>query len=196
MAALGLDILRAPSPIEWIETVLNDFPAFMQDHADCERKASAMALSFIAKYPDRLEIIPELMDTAVEELQHFRQVYRLMEKRGIPLAKEITKDTYVGDLLGLCRSKPQERFLDRLVIASVVEWRGCERFKKVAEALQEPELQNFYALLWQSEARHGESFTEMAKFYFPREEINCRLDFFLTEEALLIKRLPLRPALH
>src|SRR5207249_8515443 len=77
---------------EWVTTVVSNFPAFLQDHADCERKASAMAMSFVAKYPDRVEIIPELIETGVEELEHFQQVYARMEKRGIPLAKEMTED--------------------------------------------------------------------------------------------------------
>ena len=57
-----------------------NFDAFLQDHADCERKASSMAMSFVAKCPDRTEIIPELIDTALEELEHFKSVYTLMEK--------------------------------------------------------------------------------------------------------------------
>ena len=46
------------TPQEWVEVVLADFDSFLIDHADCERKASAMAMSFIAKCPDRVEIIP------------------------------------------------------------------------------------------------------------------------------------------
>ena len=58
--------LTVDSKKEWVEAVLNDFDAFLQDHADCERKASGMALSLVAKYPNRTEIIPELIDTSVE----------------------------------------------------------------------------------------------------------------------------------
>ncbi|MEO1629065.1 MAG: tRNA isopentenyl-2-thiomethyl-A-37 hydroxylase MiaE, partial [Bacteroidota bacterium] len=65
----NLDISVASSQ-EWIDAVMNDFDSFLQDHADCERKASATAMSLVAKYPDRVEIIPPLIDTAVEELEH------------------------------------------------------------------------------------------------------------------------------
>ena len=58
--------LTQPSSSDWLDAVMVDFDAFLQDHANCERKASAMAMSFVAKYPDRLEIIPELIDTAIE----------------------------------------------------------------------------------------------------------------------------------
>ena len=49
--------LVVESPKGWIEAVLGDFDAFLLDHANCERKASSMAMSFVAKYPDRLESI-------------------------------------------------------------------------------------------------------------------------------------------
>lgn len=45
--------LKVPSSQEWLNAVMQDFDTFLQDHADCERKASAMATSLIAKYPDR-----------------------------------------------------------------------------------------------------------------------------------------------
>ena len=73
--------LKWDTPKEWIETVLADFPKFLQDHADCERKASAMAMSFVAKCPDRVEIIPELIETALEELVHFKLVYEIMDQK-------------------------------------------------------------------------------------------------------------------
>lgn len=188
--------LKCASDSHWLEAVMADFSSFLQDHADCERKASAMALSFVAKYPDRAEIIPRLLDTAVEELQHFRQVYKLMEKRGILLAKEIQKDPYVTQLLDLCRPSPTDRFLDRLVLASIIEWRGCERFRLVAEELEEEELRQFYTLLYESEARHGESFGEMALLYFPEEEVNPRYQEILEKEAEILQSLAYRAALH
>ncbi|MFT6868241.1 MAG: tRNA-(ms[2]io[6]A)-hydroxylase, partial [Cyclobacteriaceae bacterium] len=91
--------LSVASSQEWLDTVMNNFDEFLKDHANCERKASAMAMSFVAKYPDRLEIIPELIDTGVEELEHFRQVYEIMAKRGIQLTHEITQDMYVKQLI-------------------------------------------------------------------------------------------------
>ncbi len=196
MKTLGLEMLRVASSQAWLDTVMEEFDLFLQDHADCERKASAMAMSFVAKYPDRKEIIPELIDTAVEELQHFRQVYKLMEKRGIPLGKEMGKDPYVSKLLKLCHQSPADRFLDRLLIASVVEWRGCERFKMIAEAQTEPELGHFYQLLWESEARHGEIFTEMAQHYFSNSLVEKRLNYWLEAEAEILQGLALRSALH
>lgn len=162
---LNLDLACDSSP-EWLEAVMADFDSFLQDHADCERKASSMAMSFVAKYPDRKEIIPELIETAVEELEHFQQVYALMEKRGIPLLHSIPEDPYVKRLIKRCHSGIMERFLDRLLIASVVETRGAERFRLVSEAQDDDELFRFYKMLWVSEAKHGHIFVKMALNYF------------------------------
>src|ERR1043166_1986031 len=131
----SIEVAAATRP-EGSQTVLSDFPAFLQDHADCERKASAMAMSFVAKYPDRVEILPELIETGIEELGHFQQVYFQMQKRGIRLGKEITQDLYIKSLLDLCRTDPLNRFLDRLLVASVIECRGAERFRIVWIAIE------------------------------------------------------------
>jgi tRNA-(ms[2]io[6]A)-hydroxylase len=192
---LNLDI-RTPSPPEWIETVLNDFTSFLQDHADCERKASATAMSLVAKYPNRTEIIPELIETAVEELEHFRQVYRIMESRGIQLAHSIHDDPYIKELMKAQHSGLEERFLDRLLIASVVETRGAERFKLVADHLNDEELSKFYKMLWTSEAKHGHIYVKMALHYFPKEKVYERLEWWTEKESEVIEKLPLRAALH
>ncbi len=188
--------LNVPTRKEWTEAVLADFDAFLQDHADCERKASAMALSFVAKYPNRLEIIPELIDTSVEELEHFRDVYEIMQQRGIQLSHEISQDLYMKQLLDICRSGREERFMDRLLLASLVETRGAERFKLVYEALEEGELKDFYHRLWASEARHGEIFVKMALNYFEESHVYDRLEEMKVEEGKILNNLPIRPALH
>src|SRR6266581_7652923 len=192
----SLDLAASTRP-EWVRTVLSDFPAFLQDHADCERKASAMAMSFVAKYPDRVEIIPELIETAIEELGHFQQVYSRMTKRGITLAKEMSEDPYIKALLELCRTDPLNRFLDRLLLASIIECRGAERFRLVWGALEhDAELKEFYHQLWVSEAKHGNIFVKMALNYFEKDRVYSRLQELNEAEGRIISALPLRPALH
>lgn len=188
--------LKVESSQAWIDTVMSDFDAFLQDHANCERKASSMAMSFVAKFPDRLEIIPQLIETAVEELEHFRDVYQLMEEKGIQLPHEIGKDHYVADLIAICRHGKDERFMDRLLLASIVETRGAERFRMVYEALPEGEIKKFYHRLWASEAKHGEIFIDMALHYFDKEAVYLRLDQMSEAEADILNNLPLKPALH
>lgn len=192
---LTLD-LASKSKQEWIDAVINDFDSFLQDHADCERKASAMAMSFVAKYPDRKEIIPELIETGIEELEHFQMVYKLMEERGIHLSHSIGEDPYIKALLKLCHSGRNERFMDRLLIASLVETRGAERFKMVADAMEDEELSKFYKMLWTSEAKHGHIYVKMALNYFDKEEVYSRLAWWVEREAEILDNLEIRAALH
>lgn len=192
---LNLDLAIA-SKAEWLEAVLSNFDKFLQDHADCERKASAMAMSFVAKYPDRKAIIPELIETGIEELDHFRQVYDIMTSRGVDLSHSIGEDPYLKALLKNCHSGREERFLDRLLIASVVETRGAERFRMVAEGLEDPDLKKFYKTLWVSEAKHGHIFVKMALEYFEKEQVYSRLKWWVEIESEIIDNLAIRPALH
>jgi tRNA-(ms[2]io[6]A)-hydroxylase len=189
--------LSASTRPEWVRIVVADFPAFLQDHADCERKASAMAMSFVAKYPDRQEIIPELIETAIEELGHFQQVYAHMAKRGIRLAKEMREDPYIKALLSLCHTDPLNRLLDRLLLASIIECRGAERFRLVSAALaHDAELKEFYHQLWVSEAKHGNIFVKMALNYFEQDRVSSCLRELNEEEGRIIQSLELRAALH
>lgn len=192
---LNLDIAK-PSSQAWINAVMNDFDTFLQDHLDCERKASSMAMSFVAKYPDREKIIPELIETGIEELEHFQQVYQLMVKRDIPLPKSMGEDPYVKALIKKCHSGREERFMDRLLIASIVETRGAERFKMVADHLEDPELKKFYKTLWTSEAKHGHIFVKMALHYFEEDKVYDRLRWWVEQEQEVIDGLEIRAALH
>jgi tRNA-(ms[2]io[6]A)-hydroxylase len=180
----------------WVVCVMNDFDSFLQDHADCERKASAMAMSFIAKCPDRTDIIPKLIETGIEELEHFQDVYGIMAKRGISLNHEIPQDIYIKQLIDSCRHGRDERLMDRMLIASIVECRGAERFKMIADALEDDELKTFYKKLWTSEAKHGNLFVDLALKYWNEDIVYKRLHELNEIEGNICKELPIRAALH
>lgn len=188
--------LAYKTPPAWANEVLKDFDAFLQDHADCERKASSMAMNFVAKCPDRTEIIPELIETALEELEHFKLVYDLMEKRGIRLKDRMPKDVYIEELMKLCRNGRDDRLLDRMLLASIIECRGAERFRLIEEALEDSELKKFYKMLWTSEAKHGNIYVEMALKYWPRETVYQRLNELNNAEGKICENLEWRAALH
>lgn len=188
--------LKYQTPKEWAKTALSDFNSFLQDHADCERKASAMAMSFVAKCPDKTEIIPLLIETAIEELEHFQQVYSLMQKRGLTLSTEMEEDKYVNDLIKLCRSGKDDRLLDRMLLASIIECRGAERFRLIEETLEDAELKKFYKMLWASEAKHGNIFVEMALRYWDEKTVFKRLEELNNAEAKICEKLPWRAAMH
>ena len=47
------EIRLTPSSDAWLECVLANFDEFLIDHAANERKASTMAMSLVAHYPDK-----------------------------------------------------------------------------------------------------------------------------------------------
>ncbi len=191
----SLELATASSP-QWVGAVMEDFNSFLQDHANCERKASAMAMSFVAKYPDRLEIIPELIETGIEELEHFRDVYEILVKRGVSLPSEIGQDLYVKQLVDRCRSSKEERFMDRLLLASIIECRGAERFRLVYENVEDQDLKTFYHNLWASEAKHGNIFVKMALVYFKEDDVYNRLNELNEIESEVLATMPIKASLH
>jgi tRNA-(ms[2]io[6]A)-hydroxylase len=188
-------MLRVKSPKEWVEAVLSDFNLFLLDHAACERKASATALTLVCHYPDRSKLVRAMIDLAREELEHFHQVYLQIESRGLQLASDY-KDRYVLGLRQQIRAGRQNYLLDQLLVASVVEARGCERFGLLAEALDAGPLKDLYVTFSRSEARHHRLFLRLARSYFEHDQVSRRLEELLELEAKIVTQLPMRAALH
>jgi len=189
-----MDLRRKSAP-EWLDAVLGDFDAFLLDHAACERKASATAMSLVAHYPDRPELVGAMIDLAAEELEHFRRVWRRLAERGLTLGPD-QKDPYVVRLQREYRKGSREYFLDRLLVSGIVEARGCERFGLVAAALPAGDLRDFYREIARSEVRHRGIFLELSRVYFDDSEIGPRLDELLEVEARVLAELPPRAAVH
>tara|TARA_B110000037_G_scaffold222100_1_gene295554 strand:- start:2134 stop:2718 length:585 start_codon:yes stop_codon:yes gene_type:complete len=188
--------LKTSTSLDWVDAVKADFTSFLQDHADCERKASGLAQNLTAKYPDRLEIIDDLMAIAIEELEHFRQVYKIMEDRGIPLASRMEKDLYINQFIAAARNGREERYMDRVLMAGIVEARAAERFILIGEHLEDKSLAKFYIQLGRSEEKHIHVFIKMCSYYFSDEEINIRLNELLEVEAEILANLPITAKLH
>ena len=191
--------LRVATADPWVAVVLDSFDDFLLDHAACERKASANALSLVTHYPDRQELVRLMIELAREELHHFQQVHQLVEDRGLLLTRD-RKDPYLNALLKRIRRGREDYFLDRLLVAGIAEARGCERFGLIAAALKkrgaDSELAAFYANLSESEARHRNVFVDLAELYFDRDTVDNRLSEWLDEEARIVSELPITAALH
>lgn len=192
--------LKAPSPQAWVEAVLADFDAFLLDHAAAEKKASGMAMQMVSHYPDKPELVKEMIDLALEEMSHFRQVAQIIYQRGLQLGPD-AKDPYVLNLRKQIRkysgNGPDIYFLDRLLIGSVIEARGCERFGLIAEALPAGhELKGFYNAIARSESEHEGLFYQLALKYFEQEMVETRHDALLDAERDIMLALPIRPILH
>ena len=187
--------LKIKSDPKWLEAVMNDFSSFMIDHAACERKASATALSFTVRYPNRTELVASMAQVAHEELEHFISVMKLIHARGWQLGAD-RKDIYVRNMLQLVRGPSDERLIDRLLVFGIVEGRGCERFQMVSEAVDDTELQLFYADLFKAEARHHAAFLHQVRKLAPEEIWRPRLDELLSAEAQILEALPFEAYLH
>jgi len=187
--------LRYATPADWTAAVLADFDSFLQDHAAAEKKASGMAMSMVSHYPDRFDLVAAMADLAIEELTHYREVVKWLHKRGLSTAAD-RKDPYVLGFRESLRQGSDTYLLDRLLIASIIEARGAERFALVAAALEESALKQFYQSIARSEERHYILFLELAGKYLPQQDIDARWDELLDIEAGLVANLPIRAALH
>ncbi len=187
--------LRCATDPDWVDVALADFDRFLIDHAACERKASALAMSMVQHYPDKPELVQGMIDLAIEELAHFREVMKLMIQRGLRQFND-EKDPYINALLKHVRRGYAEYLLDRLLIFSIVERRGHERFYLIGQALKDDRLKDFYVRLANAEHRHYTLFMRLAHRYFESDMVTARLNELLDIEADIVRRLPLRAAVH
>jgi len=187
--------LQFRTPPQWTATVLADFDRFLADHANAENKASGMALSMARHYSDKPDIVRAMLDLAIEELAHFREVVKLLHSRGLNLQRD-EKDPYVNALRQQLRQGRDDYFLDRLLLGAIIEARGTERFGLVAVSLQPGPLKDFYCLISRSEEKHQTLFLDLANNHFPQATVQFRLQELLTFEADLVAGLPWRARLH
>ncbi len=101
----------------------------------------------------------------------------------------------------LSRRPPEDPFVDRLLVAAIIEARSCERFKLVMDALRvrgdEPALLLFYEDLFASEARHYRTFVDLAEAVKgDAAVVRQRLEGMARAEGELIQRLGTTPTMH
>ena len=186
--------LRVRTSAQWVRLALSRFDEVLVDHAHCEKKAAAHALSMLAAFPQAPGLARAMARLAREEAGHLHEVLGLMEKRGLALGRD-TGDPYAQGLQAKVRQPARERLLDRLLVSALIETRSEERLRLLAEGLREPELREFYARLADAEKGHGELFLRLARGSAP-EDVDARLDALLAHEAHLVRALPLRAAIH
>ncbi len=180
---------------EWLATVLASFDTFLCDHASAEKKASGMAVNMISHYPDRKSLVTTMAELAIEELNHYREVIKLIHDRGNTL-KGDTKDPYVGKFRKALRQGSDLYLMDQLLIAGLIEARGAERFGLIAKGLPEGKLKRFYEVITRSEERHHMVFFELAEEYFNKDQVIIRVQELAEFEAYVCQALPIRAALH
>ena len=188
--------LRLPTPSRWLDAVFEDLPAFLADHALCEKKAFSTGMALISRYPEAPELVTPLLEFCREELEHFQRMYLVLRARDIALPREAT-DVYARALRGRVRGGEAE-LLDRLLVAGVIEARSCERLFLLAEALpsRDPALAELYLDLARAESRHHGLFLRLARRFYAEEVALSRANELLDFEAELVARLPHRAAVH
>ena len=192
-AAPGL-LLRTATAPDWLPRALSALDEVLVDHAHCEKKAAANALSLLQAYPEVPGLPAHMARLAREEAAHLAQVLHWLEVRGLALGRD-RGDPYAQGLQALVRTSAKERQLDRLLVAALIEARSCERLGLLASGLPEGALAAFYARLAQSEDGHQRLFLRLAERAHGAAAA-ARLDGLLDEEAELVRRLPVRAAIH
>lgn len=181
------EFLGKPSPDRWLTGALGAVPVLLVDHANCEKKAAASALSLMFRYPQRSHLVDRMSRLAREELRHFEQVRKLMRDRGVPWL-HVPASRYAAGLRAMVSPQEPARLIDLLVIGAFIEARSCERFALLAPRLDEP-LGSFYAGLLASEARHFKHYLELARRYCgepERDALDERVACIRKQENALI----------
>ena len=186
--------LRCETPKAWLDHALANLDEVLEDHAHCEKKACATALSLLSSFPDRPELAARMAALAEEEAGHLRRVVELLHARGRTLGHD-PGDAYVHGLMAFVKGG-EDRLLDRLLVSACIEARSCERLKLLADHVEAPVLRALYAELFAAEAGHFRMFADLAEKLCGKERAWKRLDALLDEEARLVRTLPLRAVVH
>jgi tRNA 2-(methylsulfanyl)-N6-isopentenyladenosine37 hydroxylase len=192
----GPVILHSATDPRWLPLALERFNEVLVDHAHCEKKAAANALSLLQMYPELPDLPAQMARLAREESAHLARVLDLMAGRGLTLTKD-AGDPYAQGLQKLIRNPSAERKVDRLLVAAVIEARSCERLSLLAEGLEDPALRRFYGELAQSEDGHQSLFYRLAVTASGDEAVvRERLEALLAREAEVIASIGVRAAIH
>lgn len=187
--------LQSETNPEWVEAACANTDSILIDHALCEKKAAAFALALITRYPKRMRLIRDMIALAQEELEHFDMVMQELEKRNLTLSKDVG-NPYANALHKFVRQGEPKRLLDSLIVGAFIEARSCERFSLLAKNAPSEELRSMYASLLASEAGHYRAYTDIAREYFPVEEVRMRIKEFAEYEASIVKGLANTPTVH
>lgn len=152
-------------------------------------------MALINRYPERDLLVRHMFDLMEEELEHFRAVYDMIRERGGIFTRD-RGDVYAQRLHALIRRNEPDRMLDHLLVAALIEARSCERFRILSEHIPDPEMAEFYRSLLASEAGHYRVFCDIAREYYPRDEVQARLDELAEREAEIVLALPNEPMMH
>jgi tRNA-(ms[2]io[6]A)-hydroxylase len=189
--------LQSESTSRWLAQVDEHLDEVLIDHAHCERKAASTAMNLMNAYTEHRELCREMTRIVEEELEHFHRVLEILDDRGIAF-RRLASGPYGRQLNTLIRTREPERAVDRLLVASLIEARSCERFRLLADHIRsrEPKLSAFYAGLFESEARHHTTYVRLAEQFADRHLVRQRLDQLSIQESEIIATGSPLPRMH
>jgi len=187
--------LQSASAGRWLAQVDGHLDELLIDHAHCEKKAAGVAMNLLFSYVDHTDLARAMTEIVNEELEHFRLVLDLLERREIPF-RRLSPSSYGARLHELIRKPEPERAVDRLLVAGLIEARSCERFSLLADHVEDGELRDFYRGLFESEARHHSTYVRLAAGFAPEEVVRRRLGELAAAEAAIIERGDPLPRMH
>jgi tRNA 2-(methylsulfanyl)-N6-isopentenyladenosine37 hydroxylase len=189
--------LKLPTDPRWVNIVEKDIDEILTDHAYCEQKAAATAISLIVSFPEYTELVQEMISLVREEMGHFKMVHDRILDRGQILGRD-RKDEYVIELLKFFPKGGSRttQLVHRLLYAALIEARSCERFRLLSEELKDKDLAEFYHKLMISEANHYTMFLKFARQYGHRNEVNKKWEDLLVYEADIMKKLGNKSSIH
>lgn len=189
--------LKLPTDPRWANIAEKNIEEILTDHAFCEQKAASTAISLIVTYPELPELVKKMSALAREEMSHFEMVHKRILDRGLNLGRE-RKDEYVARINQFFpkTGDRQERLINRLLIAALIEARSCERFKVLSDNIEDKELADFYRKLMVSEANHYTMFLQLARDYGERVEVDRKWEDLLSFEAEVMKDFGTKEHIH
>jgi tRNA-(ms[2]io[6]A)-hydroxylase len=189
-----LNLASSTDP-SWVERALAELDEVLIDHAHCEKKAASTAVSLLFRYPERAELLHPLTRLAREELLHFEMLLDLLAGRGVELCRQ-PPSPYASELMKAVRQGEPARAIDTLLSLSLIEARSCERMKLLGGATEDPAVRELYAELLASEARHHQSYMDLAALVDPSVDVRRRLAELARHEACVLAAVPPMPRIH
>jgi tRNA-(ms[2]io[6]A)-hydroxylase len=185
--------LKLPTDPRWVNVAEKSIEEILTDHAFCEQKATTSGISLIVRFPEREKLVEEMTSLVAEEWGHFRRVLKELTRRGFKLGSK-RKDEYVNQLSAFKKKggSRDDQLMEELLICALIEARSCERFRLLSLYVSDHSLQEFYHEFMISEAGHYRMFIDLAKTFFPEEQVRNRWQAYLDRESEIIASLEWR----
>jgi tRNA-(ms[2]io[6]A)-hydroxylase len=168
-----------PTTDRWVARAEGALETLLLDHAHCEKKAAATALSFIFRMPDRQDFVAAMSRLAREELLHFERLLPVLGQNGFAF-RRLSPSAYAGKLVDFVR-RPRSvqkmdvpQIVDELLVAALIEARSTERFLRLAQSSLPRDVRDLFVELAAVEERHKNVYFEQAILFDDADRVARR----------------------